>query len=83
VTQVEMRESYNGRGGENMSNMQINVSLPNGNSVELNGDLSAEQIREILTAAGVANLAGAPVRETVSNGTRNVAFQQPTGTTKG
>lgn len=63
--------------------MRINVTLPNGGLMELEGDLTAEQIREALTASNVANLSGAPVRETVVNGARNVEFSQPTGTTKG
>ncbi len=63
--------------------MRITVDLPNGNTVNFEGDLSAEQIRQVLTSSGTANLAGAPVTERIEGDTRRVSFSQPTGTTKG
>lgn len=64
--------------------MKINVTLNNGSLVSLDGDLSVEQIRETITATGLANLGGAPATESVAeNGDRNVVFGTATGTTKG
>jgi len=51
------------------------VILPNGIVVEVNG-ASVEEIRQVLTAAGAANLQGAPAVEQQDG---SVRFSEPTG----
>lgn len=63
---------------------RIHVQTPAGAVVQLDGDFSVEQIRDMLTSAGIANLAGAPAVETVrEGGDREVTFSAASGTTKG
>ena len=51
------------------------VHLPNGITVEVNG-ATVEEIRQVLTAAGAANLIGAPAVEQEDG---SVRFSEPTG----
>ena len=63
--------------------MKIQVNTPNGATIELEGDLTVEQIAAALSATGAANVVDAPVTERVVGDVRQVTFGQPTGTTKG
>jgi hypothetical protein len=64
--------------------MMIKVRLPNGSELEVENNLTLEQIREVVAAAGVANVALAPAVEgTDREGNRTVVFNQPQGATKG
>lgn len=65
--------------------MKIKVHLPNGSSVEVENGLSLEQIREVVTSAGLADVALAPAVDAVDSttGEREVRFEQTEGATKG
>jgi hypothetical protein len=66
-----------------MSNATMKITLPNGMQIDLNGDLTSEEVRQHLTALNVANLSGAIATETNREGQRAVAFTEPAGTRKG
>jgi len=64
--------------------MLIKVRLPNGATMEVENGLSLEQIREVISAAGVANVTVAPATRGVdASGQETVTFSQPQGATKG
>jgi len=64
--------------------MIVKVKLPNGAELELENDLSIDQIREVVSSAGLANVAGAPAVEGRNErGQREVTFQPPQGARKG
>jgi len=65
--------------------MKIKVHLPNGSSVEVENNLTLNQIREVVTSAGLADVALSPAVDAVDadSGEREVRFEQTEGATKG
>jgi hypothetical protein len=62
----------------------MKITLPNGAKIEVENTLSVEQVRDSITAAGMANLSGAQAVETVTHeGDRSVEFVEAAGTKKG
>ena len=61
--------------------MSVKVTLPSGTVIEVPGDNSVEQIRQIITSLGVENLSNAPA--TASADGSEVSFAAPRGGSKG
>jgi hypothetical protein len=59
--------------------MSMKVTLPSGTIIEVPGDNSVEQVRQIVTSLGIENLANAPATETADG----VVFSAPRGGSKG
>lgn len=60
--------------------MAMKVTLPSGTVIEVPGDNSVEQIRQIVTALGIENLSNAPATQTAPDA---VSFAAPRGGSKG
>jgi hypothetical protein len=58
----------------------VKVTLPSGTVIEVPGDNSVEQVRQIITSLGVENLTNAPAT-VAPNG--DVTFSAPRGGSKG
>jgi hypothetical protein len=57
----------------------VKVTLPSGTVIEVPGDNSVEQVRQIITSLGVENLTNAPATQTPDG----IVFSAPRGGSKG
>ena len=61
--------------------INMKVTLPNGTAIELNNDLTIQQVQDTLAALGITN--GVAVETQSPSGAREVRVVEPQGTRKG